>query len=458
MVSMSDLKLGFWAMQKKILIVEDDQFFREAIRDLLKKKYLVLEAPNGKTAKDILTMQEDIDVVLSDIQMPGLTGIELLEWSKSNRPVPFIIMTGFSMVLETQSAFELGAKGFIAKPFKNIELMSTIEGVLGPEEKKFPVSDPGKEYCKVSIDEFVSKPKMEFDVYIKLSESKIIKIAHRGETIPKEKVAAYKDKGVKFLHVLKEDFGKIVEFNMGMARIIKDRSDISSEKKVNFLKYTGEVLLEKTFVEGLDKESLYEAKNFLEMTMSTVTELEENLDLLSILNSHSDHVYAHSLGVALYSVMIARLLGIESTTALFKLSMAGLFHDIGKKEIDREVLAKPRHLVSKEERMLIESHVIRGQEILGAMPNVSSEVVQMVFEHHEDLEGLGYPRNKEKFKLHPMSKILQCANIFVENTVAGPNGPAKTAQAAIEYIEKIYGDRVDIQCLAALKVLFKKPN
>jgi putative nucleotidyltransferase with HDIG domain len=443
-------------MQKKILIVEDDQFFREAIRDLLKKKFSVLEAPNGKSAKDILTMQ-DVDVVLSDIQMPGFTGLELLEWAQNNKPtIPFIIMTGFSMVLETKSAFEMGAKGFIAKPFKNSELLSAIDGILGTgEEKKFPVSDPSKEYCKVSIDEFVTKPKMDFDVYIKLSDSKIIKIAHKGQEIPKDKVNAYKEKGVKHLHVLKEDFGKIVEFNMGVAKMIKNRSDISAEKKINFLKHTGEVILEKTFVEGLDKASLYEAKSFLDLTLNTVAESEETFDLLSILNSHSDHVYAHSLGVALYSVMIAKLIGIESTTALFKLSMAGLFHDIGKKEIDREIIEKPRHLVTKEERKLMESHVTRGQEILAAMPNISSDVVQMVLEHHEDLEGLGYPRNKEKFHLHPMSKILQCANIFVENTVAGPNGSAKSPQAAIQYIEKIYGDRVDIQCVAALKVLFK---
>lgn len=441
-------------MQKKILIVEDDQFFREAIRDLLKKKFTILEAPNGKSAKDILTMQ-DVDVVLSDIQMPGFTGLELLEWSRTNKPVPFIIMTGFSMVLETKSAFEMGAKGFIAKPFKNAELLAVIDGIIGEGEKKFPVSDPSKDYCKVSIDEFVTKPKMDFDVYIKLSENKIIKIAHKGQEIPKEKVNAYKEKGVRHLHVLREDFGKIVEFNMGVANIIKNRSDISTEKKMNFLKHTGEVILEKTFVEGLDKASLYEAKSFLDLTLKTVAESDETLDLLSILNTHSDPVYAHSLGVAMYSVMIAKMIGIESTTALFKLSMAGLFHDIGKKEIDREILEKPRHLVSKEERKIMESHVTRGQEILAAMSNIPSDVVQMVLEHHEDLEGLGYPRNKEKFHMHPMSKILQCANIFVENTVMGPNGPAKTPQAAIQYMEKIYGDRVDIQCVAALKVLFK---
>ena len=315
----------------KILVVEDDDFFRDAICDLLKKKYEVLSAPNGKIAKEIISMQ-DFDLILSDIQMPGLTGLELLEWSKHHKPVPFVIMTGFSVVLETKTAFELGAKGFIAKPFKNNELTTVLDSILGPEKKGFEVAEAKHEYCKVSIDEFVSRPNVDFDVFIKLSETKTIKIAHKGEMIPKEKIASYKDKGVKYLHILKEDFGRLVSFNMNVAKIIKDRPEVSKEKKFNFIKFTGEVILEKIFVNGLDKTSFHEAQSFLSMTMSVITEGPGHLDLLSALTSHSDEVYAHSLGVSLYSVMIAKKLGFESNSVLFKLSTAGLYHDIGKKK------------------------------------------------------------------------------------------------------------------------------
>ncbi len=444
-------------MIKKILIVEDDQFFREAIRDLLKKKFVVLEAPNGKSAKEIIHVQ-DLDLVLTDIQMPGFTGLELLEWSKDRKtakPLPFIIMTGFSMVLETQSAYQLGASGFIAKPFKNSELLSLIDSILGTNEvKPGPVVDAVQEFCKVSIDEFVAKTKTDFDVFIKLSDTKIIKIANQGQEISREKVQLYKDKGLKYLHILKQDFGKLVEFNMSVAKLIKDRSDVSIKKKLNFLKYTGESILEKTFIDGVDKNSFHDAKSYLDMTLDTVTDSDETLDLLALLNSHSDFIYAHSLGVSLYSVMIARQFGYEAQSVLFKISLAGMFHDIGKKEIDRELLEKPRHLVSREERKMIESHVVRGQEILNAMRGIPSEVVQLVYEHHEDQEALGYPLGKPKQELHPMTKIIQAANIFIENTLTNPNGTNMTATSAIHHMEKVYGGRVDPACIKALKKLF----
>jgi putative nucleotidyltransferase with HDIG domain len=444
-------------MGKKILIVEDDTYFREALKDLLKSHYTVLEAPNGKSAKEILSMQS-VDAVLSDIQMPGLTGLELLEWSVQHKPVPFIIMTGFSMVLETKSAFDLGAKGFIAKPFNNQELLDTIKTVLKEpnESEQFPVQDPTHEYCKVSINEFVARPKIEFDVYIKLSDTKIIKIAHTGEEIPREKLTYYREKGVKHLHILKADFGKLVQFNFDLVKIMKGRPEVSDSKKLSFLKYTGEVLLEKTFVQGLDKEAFSEAKSFLETKVSTISQMGDTIDLLTVLNSHSDSLYAHSLGVSLYSVMIAKKMQVESNSTLFKLSMAGLYHDIGKKEIDHSLLEKPRHLVSQEERRIIENHVVRGQEILSAMPHIPSDVVQIVFEHHEDVKSLGYPLGKGRHDQHPLSRIVQCANIFIENTLESPHCAGRSAISAIEYITKIHGHKIDTECLNALKSLFLK--
>ncbi len=439
----------------KILVVEDDQLFREAIIQFLtKKKFEVEEAPNGKVARDLMLMN-NYDIILSDIQMPGMSGIDLLDWSKKNKPVPFILITGFSMLLETQSAFDLGATEFISKPFKNDELLDAIYRIASPEVVT-EVVPPAPEFCKVSIEEFVLRPKADFDVFIKLAEKKFVKLVHRGEHISTERVTFYKDKGLKYLYILKEDFGKLVNFNLNVAHLIKNRNDISQEKKMNFMKYTGEVILEKAFIDGVDKQSFTEAHDFLNLTVETISEYKETFDLLNMLNTHSDYVYAHSMGVAMYSSMIARKLGYESNQAFFKLNMAAIFHDIGKKEIDRETLEKPRHLLTTAERRQIESHVTRGQEILMAISGIPEDIVQIVFEHHEDCIGQGYPLAKIKKELHPLSRILQVANLFMEQALKGPHNPGMTGLAAAQFIERIYNSRVDTDCIKALKSIFSQ--
>lgn len=440
----------------RILIVEDDQFFRETIAELLlKKKFAVEQAPNGKVAQELI-MNNNYNLVLSDIQMPGMTGLDLLEWSKKNKPVPFILMTGFSMLLETQSAYELGAKEFVAKPFKNTELLAAIDRILGtPSETAVPAA-PALEFCKVSMDEFVARPKTEFDVYIKLAEKKYVKLSHSGESISADRVAHYKEKGLKYLYILKQDFSKLVDFNLNVAHLIKDRQDISHEKKMNFMKYTGEVILEKAFMDGVNQETFDEAQDFLNLTVSTISESKDTFDLLNILNSHSDYIYAHSVGVAMYATMMARKMGYTSNLIFFKISMAAIFHDIGKKEIDREILDKPRHLLSSDERKKFESHVARGQEILMHMPGISEDIVRIVFEHHEDCLGKGYPMAKTKKELHPLSHILHVANLFMEQALKGPNNPGMPGPAAAQYIERIYNTRLDPDCMKALKSIFKE--
>ena len=439
----------------KILVVEDDNFFREAICDYLKsKKHQISEASNGKIAREILVSQ-DFDIVLSDIQMPLLTGIELLEWSKINKPTPFIIMTGFSMLLETQSAFEMGAKEFISKPFKNHELLASIDRIIGSEKKSFEIVEKPKEYCKVSIEEFVARPRIDFDIFIKLSPTKYIRLANKGDELSKERVAHYKEKSVKHLYILKEDFGQLVKFNLNINEIIQNRDDISAEKKMNFLKYTGEVILEKAFVHGVDKESLSDAQSYLGMTIEAMSESQEHVNMLDLLNSHSDILYAHSIGVSMFSIMIARKMGIQSNATFIKLSMAGMFHDIGKKEIDRSLLEKPRHLLTSAERKIIEGHVNRSTEILMGIKNFSTEVVQIVSEHHEDIRGQGFPAGKVQKEMHPLSPILQCANLFTEQVLTNKNHDGVSGPAAIEYLERIYPKRIDPTCMAALKKIFE---
>lgn len=439
----------------KILIVEDDSFFRTAISDLLKKKnHDVFEAPHGRAAVEIMSIQE-FDIVISDIQMPGMNGIELLEWSIKNKPVPFIIMTGFSTILETHTAYELGAKEFISKPFKNADFIAAINKILGITEEVKATETP-LEFCKISIDEFVFGKKLEFDIFVKLSAVKYVKIAHKGEELQKERILTYKEKGVTHLHISREDFGKLVGFNINLASLIQNNKNISYEKKVNFLKYTGELILNQAFVNGVDKELFTEASTFMGLTMNTLTDSREYLDLISLLSAHSEHIYAHSVGVAIYSFMIAQRMGFQSQSAFFKLSIASMFHDIGKKEIDPAILIKHRSRLTMDDKRLIDSHVVRGKEIIMSIKGIPEDVAQLVFEHHEDVAGLGFPMGSDRRHHHPLSKILQLANLFVEVALPGPNSPGMPGDKTIIYLEHSYAERYDELAMKALKSIFRE--
>lgn len=117
----------------KILICEDDTMTLKALEHKLKKEgYSVVTAQDGKTACDILSLQTDIDLLLTDLHMPVLTGLELIsfvrEEMKSHMPV--IMLTRVGLEETVLHAFELGADDYITKPFNPEELALRIKRLL----------------------------------------------------------------------------------------------------------------------------------------------------------------------------------------------------------------------------------------------------------------------------------------------------------------------------------------
>lgn len=444
-------------VKKRILIVEDEDTLRTTIRDVLKADYTVFEADNGKSARELMVIQ-DVDLVLADIQMPHLTGIDLLEWSTKHKPTPFIIMTGFSTLLETKSAYDYGAKGFINKPFPLKQLIEMIPPILGidrSDQAKKPKKKVAQDFFEMSIEQFISKSVIEYDIYIKLSETNFIKIANKSEALPQEQLAQYRKRGVKHLYVDKEEFNKIMQINLDMTKVLKNKTEIPIEKKMAFVKHTGELILEKVYTHGIEEQNVQDASSFIKLTVDYAAQSPSYLGLLNILSSHSDKTYANSVAVGFYSILMAKTLGVTSEQTLFKISMAGLFHDIGKKELDPDLLNTPRHLWTKDQAKVMESHVIRGVEILSSMKGFHSDVVRMVNEHHEDQQKQGYPNATSMHDQHPLSKIIQCANIFVENieSARDQNNPINVKEI-IDHMQVIYSNRLDKLCLAALKKIF----
>ncbi len=439
---------------KTILLVEDDEFFRVAIKDTLKKHgYNATEAPDGKAAKSILSLTS-FDLVISDIQMPHFNGLEVLEWIKQKKTIPVILMTGFSNILETQTAASLGAAGFLAKPFHENDLIATIQAVL--EGKQSGIStEPEEVYCRILLSDFVMGSQIPFNVFIRIGTDKYVKIAYKGENIPPEKIKMYMQRNVRYLYIRLEDYTSLVGMNLKLAKSLSSNRKISSETKKNFIKYTGELILEKTFVGGLNNETFQVAKEFVESSLSVILQDDDAFTLLNVLNRHSDFLYAHSLGVSMYAVLIAKQLGWTSQQTIFKLNLAGLFHDVGKKEIDRSLLEKPRATLTQQERKVFETHTVRGQEILQTIQSMPNDVVQIALEHHENILGMGYPRGVRKEKIHPLARLINVADVFCNYAIKNPGCEGMSGKEALERMNANDRQTLDSEYFIALSSLFK---
>ncbi len=109
-----------------ILIVDDELGARESLRMILKPKYDVHTAQDGKEAVNFIA-QKKVDLVILDLNMPGLPGIKALQEIKKLKPeIEVIIVTGFDTGNDTQEAIGFGAGGFITKPFNVADIFSIV--------------------------------------------------------------------------------------------------------------------------------------------------------------------------------------------------------------------------------------------------------------------------------------------------------------------------------------------
>jgi len=439
---------------KRILVCDDDSGMRTVLKAFLNEAgHTVIEAPNGQAAKDLLGKSEKVDLVISDVQMPGIDGIDLLNWVRANIPVPFILITGFSHILETKRAFDLGADDFLTKPFRYKEVLASVDRVLGLAASDGEKQTAADEYCRIPIEDFVSSTGVQMNVYIRLGENKFIRVAHKGDPLPEHRVDTYKAKGISHLFAKKEDFALLVGFSLNLSKVVQASTSVPVEKKIRFLRYTSELVLEHAAVNGIDKQAFSQAKDFLDVCVQVITESDTLTKVLDALNSHSDWLYAHSLGVSLYSIMIGKQLKWSRHSTMFKLGAAGLFHDIGQKEIDRALLTKRRSLMSKEERQLFETHPTRSKEILQDLGELPHEIAQIVHEHHEDCTGRGYPRQIEAQKVHPLAKVIAIADRFCYLAMDTPTSKGCNAKTALDQMEVMYSGEMDRGAFLALRQL-----
>jgi DNA-binding NtrC family response regulator len=120
----------------KIMIVDDDLAFRIGTLALLEDHgYVSTIATNGEEAKRKLAEQQ-FDLVLSDLVMPGINGIELLQHIKGSYPgLPVIMVTGFASIGTAVEAMRLGARDYVTKPCDNDELLIKIRRALEEQQK-----------------------------------------------------------------------------------------------------------------------------------------------------------------------------------------------------------------------------------------------------------------------------------------------------------------------------------
>lgn len=448
--------------KKTILFVDDEESILEVASEyFIQKDYHVITAMNGMDAMDVLA-KTDVDCCFTDINMPGMDGLELAEHIREkDMTIPVIVMTGYPSLENTINTLKNGVVDFLIKPVNLEQMELCVRRVLRQREifednillkkelaSKKKIEALNKELLS-KVDELnkLNKIMNDFEQVTSSRElfSRVVELArevpHADESRlfiispAQEKpfqVMASSIKG-EITHPIEPAVEQLVLeiVDDGIPLLISECSGAKSLPKRILsamavpLKIRDKVFgVVTAFVETGDYRFNEKDLYYLSFMGAKAADTAENIalyetiseNLFSTLSAFVKAVEArdaytkeHSSRVAEMAMVLGRELGC-SEEEINLLSFAGRLHDIGKIGIRDNILLKPGRLTD-EEFEIIKEHPAIGASIVSQLGLWDRET-QIIRHHHERFDGSGYPDGLKGVAIPFLSRIMSVADAY----------------------------------------------
>lgn len=156
------------------------------------------------------------------------------------------------------------------------------------------------------------------------------------------------------------------------------------------------------------------------------------------LKTSDEYTFKHSVDVATISMILAKQMGM-SKKEIYEIGVAGLLHDVGKTKVPLEILNKPGRL-DADEFAIMKQHSVFGYRMIKDNPDFNEKVCLGVLQHHEKINGSGYPMGVNEKQISPYAKILSVADIYDALITERPYKQAFSQRDAVEMIMSMTGE------------------
>ena len=173
---------------------------------------------------------------------------------------------------------------------------------------------------------------------------------------------------------------------------------------------------------------------------------QDALACMTRMRQKDDYLMEHSINVSIIMTIFAKHLQIDEKT-IHDLATGALLHDLGKINIPDEVLHKPGRLTD-DEMVIMRSHVTLGYDILRESSDLSPTILEVVRDHHERLDGSGYPNGKNENELSQFAKMISICDTYDAITASRVYQNARTPIMAFKILRKESGTGFDANLVA----------
>ena len=465
--------------KEKILVIDDEEFILQLAQDILTRAdHEIKTVSDGNKGLELLET-EKFDLLLTDIRMPDISGLDVIRHVRArNTEMPIIIITGHGTLDTAINAMRLGAQGFLLKPFTPEELRSAVAEALEKtrllnENIRMRALMPLFEVSKEIISEIDTKRLVRLIIDIAVQEAGADKawLAFMDEESGKLELKVCHGLSSHF----EKDFGEHYSENLTALTLkgntpylitagnelpsgideMRQREEISSGICMPFLtrgRAIGLLCICRVSSDHLFTQSDMELLSVLCGQAAAAIEnarLYEKLEqsylsmivtLSAVVEARDLYTDKHMKDIAEYSVEIARQLRL-SDGEVENIKKAALLHDLGKICVPDHILMKPDKL-SDEELAIIKKHPEDGAKIIGPVEPLkhAKEIIRC---HQECFDGSGYPEGLKGENIPLGARIIGVADAFGAMTTDRPYRKALSVAEAVKELKKFSGTQFD---------------
>jgi len=445
----------------RILLVEDEAVVALDIRNRLKSLGYEVIGIVSSGEEAVKVVDELVpELILMDIMLDGdMDGIEAAGAIKERHNIAIIYLTAYADAQTLQRAKITEPFGYIIKPFEDRELGTTIEMALYKfrMESRLVENERWLSTTLRSIGEGV----------ITIDENRRIRFMNPvAETILGLAPGDYADIALDKVFVLEDAPMELAEpagvLAEGLQSISKNGRILAlpDGRRVPIETNASPIVDEKgvswgTVIVFRDVSKRRKTEVALRESMDNLrTTLEQTVNALAVTSEKRDpYTAGHQLRVSKLATAIADHLGLSSEIRE-GIRVAGLLHDIGKIYVPAEILSKPAQLTSME-MGIMKGHSEVGYDILKDIP-FPWPVARIVLEHHERMDGSGYPAGLSGENILLESRILCVADVVEAMSSHRPYRAALGLTKALKEISSNRGALYDERAVDACLILFNE--
>lgn len=307
----------------------------------------------------------------------------------------------------------------------------------------------------ISVATLISSKDIGVDLYLRSNDAGDLKL-YRDASFPlrPQDLERLRNRGIKQLYILSQSREKYQSYLRSIASPDGDGPSVDLGARVAAVNEVVRDVLEADFKSNDDQTIIASATELGAMTADVISHDEfAAADMLRVLH-HDYATFTHSANVSFYASMLAKELGLSSQD-IQAIAAGGLLHDLGKLEIDERILCKPGKLDDREFR-IIRAHPVTGFRRLAFREDLDFGQLMMVYQHHERIDGRGYPAGVPGDEIHLWAKICAVVDVYEALTSHRPYRSPLPRRRVLEIQARDCGTAFDAEIFSCWESIILK--